>query len=115
MRILLRTAALAVLALGATSCLAGPHQLRRSIDDWDHKHYVNSPWWNVALWSLGVIPVGYAGAFVGDLVVTDPYAFWFHDAWDGEGTGFEHLPVQAVDGRMSSLWLERSGWTRIAK
>jgi hypothetical protein len=115
MRTLLRTGALALLALTATSCLAGPHQLRRTVDDWDHKHYVNSPWWNVAMWGLGIIPVTYAGAFVADLLVTDPYAFWFHDAWDGAGTGFEHLPVQSVDGRMSSLWIERSGWTRIEK
>ena len=68
-----------------------------------------------AMWGLGIIPVTYAGAFVGDLLVSDPYAFWFHDAWDGSGTGFEHLPVQSLDGRMSSLWIERSGWTRIEK
>jgi hypothetical protein len=96
-------------------CAAGPHQLRRSIDDWDHKSYVNSPWWNAALWVVPVFPVCYAGAFVGDFLITDPWAFWGEDAWDGKGTGFEHLPVLWTDGRMNSLWMERTGWTRIEK
>ncbi len=104
--------------LGAASlaaCAAGPHQLRRSIDDWDHKTYVNSPWWSAALWVVPVMPAAYAGAFVGDFLITDPWAFWCEDAWDGKGTGFEHLKVEWTDGRMNSLWSERTGWTRIEK
>jgi hypothetical protein len=112
---LLCRTAIAALALTAASCMAGPHQLRRSIDDWDHKHYVNSPWWNGFLWVSGIMPVGFAGAFVGDTLITDPYAFWFGDAWDRQGTGYEHLPVEAIDGRMGSLWLDRSGWTKISR
>jgi hypothetical protein len=109
----LRRVAMLALAFSATACLAGPHQLSRSVGDWDHKHYVNSPWWNVALWATGILPVGYVGAFVGDTLITDPYAFWLGDAWDRQGTGFEHLPVQALDGKMGSLWLDRAGWTKI--
>jgi len=26
------------------ACLAGPHQLNRTVDDWDAKTYVDSPW-----------------------------------------------------------------------
>jgi hypothetical protein len=104
---------LAILALAA--CAAGPHQLRRSIDDWDHKSYVNSPLWNAALWVVPVFPVCYAGAFVGDFLITDAWCFWGEDAWDGKGTGFEHLTVPWTDGRMGSLWLERAGWTRVEK
>lgn len=102
-------------ALLLTSCFAGPHQLKRSLDDWDHRIYVNSPWWNAVLWITAVLPVGYVFAWAGDFLVTDPWAFWFDDAWDGEGTGFEHLPVQWIDGRMTSLMFDRSTWTRIER
>lgn len=114
----MRTLRRSLLLLGvatAAACAAGPHQLRRSIDDWDHKSYVNSPWWNAALWVVPVMPLCYAGAFVGDFLVTDPLAFWGEDAWDGKGTGFEHLPVQWTDGRMNSLWMERARWVRVQK
>jgi hypothetical protein len=113
----IRPRAIAVMASVAflTSCAAGPHQVRRSLDDLDQKIYVNSPWWSAALWVIPVIPVGMAGSFVLDFLITDPWAFWFDDAWDGNGTGFEHAKVEWVDGRMGSLLLDRSGWTRIEK
>lgn len=113
-----RASLLAPLLLAATvlgSCAAGPHQLRRTIDDWDRQLYVNSPWFNAALWVVPVIPVATIGGFTFDFLIGDPYAFWFGDAWDGEGTGFEHSPVEAVDGTVDSLLLDRSGWTRTAK
>lgn len=94
-------------------CVVGPHQLRRSVDDWDHKCYVNSPWWNVALWLVPVFPTFHVGAMVGDFLITDPWAFWFEDAWDGTGTGFRHLEVSWTDGSMGSLMSERTGWTKI--
>ena len=97
------------------SCAAGPHQLRRTVDDWDHNLYVNSPWLNAALWIVPVIPVCHLGAFTFDFFIGDAYAFWFGDAWDGNGTGFEHLPVESPDGRVESLMIERSGWTRAEK
>lgn len=111
LRLLACFAALALLS----SCFVGPHQLRRTVDDWDHKVYVNSPWWNAALWIVPVIPAATALAIVGDFLVTDPWAFWCEDAWDGAGTGFEHARVDWADGRMESLLLDRSGWTRVTK
>ncbi len=109
----LRTLAVLGLATLLGGCFAGPHQLRRTVDDLDHATYVNSPWFDAALWIVPVFPICYAGAFVADFLITDAYAFWLHDAWDGAGTGFEHAPVQSTDGRMQSLTMDRSGWTRV--
>ena len=45
---------LLLLALAATlvlpSCAAGPHQLTRTVDDWDHEMYVDSPLLNGVLY-----------------------------------------------------------------
>src|ERR1041384_6777159 len=98
-----------VAALTMTSCSAGPHQLNRSVDDWDHKMYVNSPWIDGVLWFVPVIPIAHFIAAVGYFFVTDAYAFWLHDAWDGKGTGYDHLKVDAPDGKMGSLLNEGSG------
>lgn len=108
---------LALLALATLlgSCAAGPHQLRRSLDDWDHKLYVNSPLLSGAMWIVPVFPAGYAIAFAGDFLIGDAWHFWFHDLWDGEGTGFEHLQVEAPDGAVQSFLIDRSGWTRVDK
>jgi hypothetical protein len=111
----LRSTTVLLLTILLAACAAGPHQLRRTVDDWDHKTYVNSPWFNGAMWVVPVIPVAYAFAFVGDFLVTDAVAFWLDDAWDGRGTGFEHLPVQATDGKVGSLLLDHTDWTRVAK
>lgn len=102
----------AVTALGMTSCAAGPHQLRRTVDDWDHKMYVNSPWIDGVLWFVPVIPLANFVAAIGDFFVTDAYAFWFNDAWDGKGTGFEHLKVEATDGKFGSLLNDGAGWLK---
>jgi hypothetical protein len=102
-------------SLTLTSCSAGPHQLRRSVDDWDQKLYVNSPWLDGVLWFIPVIPFATFVAYVGDFFVTDAYSFWFHDAWDGKGTGYEHFKVDAPDGKMGSLLSEGSGWLKVAK
>lgn len=101
--------------LALTSCAAGPHQLRRSVDDWDQKTYVNSPWLNAAMWVVPVYPALHAGALVGDFLITDPYHFWLDDAWDGNGTGFVHLDIECPDGFVESLLADRSGWQRVAK
>jgi hypothetical protein len=103
------------LALAISSCSAGPHQLARSVDDWDHKNYVESPIMNGVLHFIPVIPLVSFFAIVGDFFTGDAYSFWFKDAWDGKGTGFEHAHVEWTDGRMPSLWRERTGWTRIEK
>jgi hypothetical protein len=104
-----------LLATTLSSCFAGPHQLRRSVDDWDHKTYVNSPWFNAALWVVPVLPICNVLAWTGDFLICDAYAFWIHDAWDGKGTGFQHMEVIAVDGKVGSLLLDRAEWTRVEK
>ncbi len=110
---LLTLAVAAVTAFSLTSCSAGPHQLKRSVDDWDHKMYVNSPWLNGVLWFVPVFPILHFGAGIGDFFVTDAYAFWFKDAWDGKGTGFKHAEVAPTDGQMSSLMNEGASFLEI--
>ena len=94
------------------ACASGPHQLRRSVDDWDHKIYVNSPWLNAAMWIVPIYPVMHAGALALDFAVTDPYYFWFGDAWDGNGTGYRHLEVEWTDGWVDCLLADQGEWTR---
>lgn len=103
---------LAAVSLCATSCLAGPHQLRRTVDDWDNRLYVESPWLDGILHVVPVIPLATAVAFVGDFLVGDAIAFWTDDAWQssGSGTGFEHFAVKSEDGNMQSLTFPHSGW-----
>ncbi|GAB4152871.1 MAG: hypothetical protein Fur0037_21700 [Planctomycetota bacterium] len=109
----LATAAIASVSL--SSCLAGPHQLRRTVDDWDHKMYVNNPWVDGVLWFLPVFWLLNFGAQIGDYFVGDAYAFWFHDAWDGKGTGYEHAKVDATDGKVSSLLNDGASWLKVDK
>ena len=103
MRKLLASVAAVTVAFSLTSCLAGPQQLRRTVDDWDQKTYVNSPWIDAVLWVIPVWQLGYFGAFIGDFFVGNAYAFWFHDAWDGKGTGFKHFDTPPTDGQVGSL------------
>lgn len=105
----------ALAAVSLSSCAAGPHQLRRTVDDWDHKMYVSNPWLDGVLWFIPVFPLAGFVATVGDFFVTDAYAFWLNDAWDGKGTGYEHLKVDAKDGCMGSLLNEGSGWLQVKK
>lgn len=109
------TAALCVVVLSLSSCLAGPRQLLRSVDDWDQRSYVQNPWLNVGMWVVPVFPLCFAGAAVGDFCVGNVVAFWGDDAWDNEGTGFRHLEVLAPDGQNESLLDERSGWLKVRK
>ncbi len=111
MRKLLAKVSIGMLALGLPGCLAGPHQLSRTLDDWDHQLYVNSPWFD-ALMCVTLVPVCRAGAFVGDCLVGNAYAFWFGDAWSGSGTGFRHADPPATDGQVSSLLNEGSGFLK---
>ncbi len=86
-----------------TGCMAGPHQLQRTVDDWDRKMYVENPWLDAALWVVPVIPFAHFGAGIGDFFVTDAYTFWVKDAFSGEkGTGFRHSDVPA-EKSMGSL------------
>jgi hypothetical protein len=95
------------------ACTVGPHQLRRSVDDWDQKTYVDSPWLDAVLTVIPVIPICTALAAIGDFFVTDAYAFWFKDAWDGKGTAFTHFSPTPTDGAMGSLLLDDSKWLEI--
>jgi hypothetical protein len=61
------------------------------------------------------MPTVYVLAMAGDFLITDAYAFWLNDAWDGEGTGFDHYVVECVDGTMGSLLLDRAAWLRVEK
>lgn len=108
---LLAKATVGIFALTLSSCVAGPHQLGRTIDDWDQQQYVNSPWFS-ALLSVTLVPLCRAGALVGDCLVGNPYAFWFHDAWTGSGTGFRHAEIKPTDGQVSSLLNEGSGFLK---
>lgn len=98
-----------------SSCAAGPHQLARSVDDWDQKTYISSPWLSAVLYIIPVFPLANFGARIGDFFVTDAYSFWFKDAWDGKGTGFEHYKQTWTDGRMKSLLMSDSGFLKIDK
>ena len=112
MRTPLRISIITATSLLLSGCAAGPHQLRRSVDDWDQKIYVNSPWLNAAMWIVPIYPVMTVGAMAIDFTITDPYHFWFGDAWDGSGTGFRHLEVEWTDGWVDSVLADRAGWTR---
>ena len=93
-----------LLAISITGCLAGPHQLTRTVDDWDHKNYVESPWMNGILNGFAVVPLAKMIAGFGDMLTGDLYAFWFRDAWSGKGgAGFNHAEVTHTDGAMSSM------------
>ncbi|MCB9878860.1 MAG: hypothetical protein H6835_14795 [Planctomycetes bacterium] len=109
---LLRSACLALLTLPFAGCFVGPHQLRRSVDDWDQKLYVNNPWLDAGLWLIPLIPVSTLGATVIDFLITDPYTFWFDDAWDLKGTGFRHARIEWTDGKADSMLRDFSDWTR---
>ncbi len=95
------------------ACSAGPHQLSRSVDDWDAKTYVESPWLDGVLHFIPVIPLAAALGGLGDFLITDAYSFWFKDAWDGKGTGFTHFTPKATDGAMDSLLLDDSHFMQV--
>jgi len=106
-------AAALTLSLSLPSCLAGPHQLRRSVDDWDQDLYVNSPLFDGVLWIVPVIPTMHVLALTLDFLITDAWYFWFDDLWDNKGTGFAHLKIDGKDGQLRSLLSENAAWMRL--
>ncbi len=88
---------------GLSSCAAGPHQLRRSLDDFDQKLYIENPWFDAILWVVPVMPIAMIGTSIADLFTGDAYSFWAKDAWDGQGTAFRHYQPEVLDGTMESL------------
>ena len=101
--------ALALSCLMFAGCWSGPKQLTRSVDDWDNQLYVQSPWMDSLLWHVvPFFPVMKIAAGIGDILIVNPVSFWFEDAWDGKGTGFQHLDVEPTDGEMRSLMMDDS-------
>lgn len=103
--------ALSLSAVGFTSCLAGPHQLKRSVDDYDRSTYVESPWLNAVLWVVPVFPISHFVAGIGDFFI-DGWFFWSNDAWDMKGTNFEFSNIADTDGKLKSL---KDGWGNFFK
>ena len=102
-----------VLAVLLGGCVAGPHQLFRTVDDWDQELYVNSPWLDAVLWIIPVVPFARFGAMIGDTLITDAYAFWFKDAFSGgKGTGFRHKDAEA-EKYMNSLLSDEGEFLKI--
>lgn len=92
-----------LVSVSLSGCLAGPHQMRRTVDDWDHELYVEQPWLDAVLWIIPVFPFANFGATFVDFFITDAYAFWIKDAFAGDGgTGYQHAQVEAKR-RMHSL------------
>ena len=89
--VLALTAAAAVLS----GCNSGPKRLSRSWDDWTNQKYTESAWVHGALLQdiLPVYPIVGVFAAIGDWLIVNPYYFWSDDAWDNDGTGFEHVQV----------------------
>jgi len=105
-----------LLAVAATlvlpSCAAGPHQLSRTVDDWDHEMYVESPLLDGVLYVIPVIPIAKYVAAIGDFLIVDAYYFWIEDLWDGKGTGFQHYEVTPTDGALGSLLNDDAGFLK---
>ena len=102
-----------LLCFSFTSCAAGPHQLRRTVDNWDQELYVDSPWLNAVLWVVPVIPLADVLAAFGDFFITDAYTFWIEDAFTGQGgTGFVHAQPDQTR-YMNSLLSDDGKWLRI--
>ncbi len=74
------------------SCLAGPSRLSRSWDDWVNQKYTESAWLHGAVFQniLPIYPLVGFGLGGIDVIVLNPWYFWSEDAWDNQGTGFEH-------------------------
>ena len=96
-----------------TSCFAGPKQLQRSVDDWDNKLYVQTPWMDGLMWTVPIIPAAHFIAFTLDTLIVNACSFWLEDAWDCKGTGFRHLVVEPQDGEMRSLMMGDSDMMKI--
>lgn len=105
--------ALANLALAAAltallaSCQSGPRRLTRSWDDWVNQKYTENAWVHGALLQdvLPVYPIVYLAAGVCDWLFVNTYYFWTEDAWDNDGTGYEHKEVSGAQKMVSGSGL----------
>jgi hypothetical protein len=103
-----------VMAFSISSCMAGPHQLRRSVDDWDAKMYANSPILDGVLWVIPFWPLCTWGSYIGDFFIGDAYQFWFKDVWAGKGAGFDHAKIESA-GKVGSLLNDNASWLKVDK
>ena len=93
--------------LALPSCVIGPRQLVRTVDDWDQELYVQSPWMDGVLNTIvPIVPLARLGAGLIDFFVGNPMAFWLEDAWDSKGTGYIHFNPEHTDGAVKSLLLK---------
>lgn len=91
MKKILGAMALACALTLVTSCSSGPKRLSRGWDDWTNQKYTENAWLHGALFQdiLPVYPIVGFALGVGDLFYNMFY-FWGEDAWDNNGTGFNH-------------------------
>ena len=111
-----KTALIAVLvaALPLAGCLAGPKQFYATVDDWDQQLYVDSPWFNGAMWLIPVVPAGRVGALIGDALIGNFYTFWFRDAFGGEGgTTVRYADIETKRS-MKSLLRGDGRWAEVS-
>ena len=91
--------ALATTMLATSSCSSGPHKLRRGWEDYTNQKYTESSWIHGALLQdvLPVYPLVTLVMGIGDWLIVNPYYFWSQDAWDGKGTGFDHVALEGAE------------------
>lgn len=91
--------------LALASCNSGPKRLSRNWDTWVNQKYANNSLVHGALLQdiLPVYPiVGFVMA-IGDILILNPYYFWFKDAWDQKGTAYIY---ESPEGAVREV----SGW-----
>lgn len=105
MRKSLATLALLIALMSSTSCLAGPFRLSRTWDDMWNQNYTESAWIHGAVLGtiIPVYPLVGGIMYFCDALVVNTYHFWFKDAWDNKGTGFNH---KSLSGASKSV----TGW-----
>jgi hypothetical protein len=95
---------LAISVVLITGCAAGPRKLSRTWDDHVNQKYSENAWVHGALLQ-DIIPVylivgGFAA--LGDVLFLNPYYFWGDDAWDNDGTAFDHKKVENAQKSVSA-------------
>ncbi len=99
MKKILCASALTGALLVLSSCQSGPKRLTRTWDDWVNQKYSESAWVHGALLQdiLPVYPIVGFFAAVGDILFVNTYYFWTDDAWDNQGTGFNHKQIEGAE------------------
>jgi len=106
-----KTCMLLVAALAATSltsCNSGPRRLSRTWDTYVNQQYSeDSVVHGLVLQDL--VPVytlvGWV-AYIGDVLVVNPYYFWSKDIWEGTGTAYTYTQVEDAERSVAGSGLE---------